>query len=351
MERRIQEFDVLRVLAMLFVITYHFWYEYATDGLPHVNLFYVTPNYDFGNVAVTIFLILSGSVLYKKYGAADTFEKIPLKTFYLKRIKTIYPPFWLLSLYIPFTMVRHLINDGNLFFLGNPLKLLLTVIGFDGYFRGLGFETYAFCGDWFVGAIVFLYVLFPLLAKWYRKNPVLMLIQLAILYGAQYLIPAEYDSVFSILPVTISFKFCLGFYLVEKLEYLRNVRVALSAGLVFALLSFFNIPGRINTDCLGAIAAIALFAVVFSVSPWVLRYNVAVASIQKLATLSYCVFLVQHVAIVWTKRFFVAFFERMQWQFSCWTSVFFLALTFAVILAVSWILKLVTDRIVCCFAK
>ena len=147
MEKRIRELDVLRVVAMLFVITYHFGCEYAAAGIPFFNLFYLTPNYDFGNIAVTIFIALSGGLLYKKYGVVQD-----IKPFYLKRAKAIYPPFWILSLYIPLSMIRHLVAGGSVFFVGNPFSLLLTVVGIDGYFKIFGFNTYAFCGDWFVGA-------------------------------------------------------------------------------------------------------------------------------------------------------------------------------------------------------
>ena len=346
MEKRIQELDVLRVLAMIFVITYHFWYEYATVGLPFVNLFYVTSNYDFGNVAVTIFIALSGGLLYKKYGAADTFDHISYKTFYLKRAKAIYPPFWILCLYIPLTLLRHYLADGNAFFMGHPLKLLLTVIGFDGYVRAYGFDTYAFCGDWFVGAIVLLYLLFPLLAKCYRKRPAVTLLLLAVLYGLQYIIPAEHDDVFSILPVTISLKFCLGFFLIENLDRFRNLRVALVAGLVFLMLSFVDIPGRINTDCLGSIAAVALFAVVFYAAPRLLRYRAVSAPVQKLAALSYCVFLVQHVAISWTQMAYIKVFDKMHLVFSAWNVTALLLVTFFVILVVAWVLKWASDKLV-----
>ena len=346
MEKRIQELDVLRVLAMIFVITYHFWYEYATIGLPFVNLFYVTPNYDFGNVAVTIFIALSGGLLYKKYGAADTFDHISYKTFYVKRAKAIYPPFWIPCLYIPLTMLRHYFADGNAFFMGHPLKLLLTVAGFDGYVRAYGFDTYAFCGDWFVGAIVLLYLLFPLLAKCYRKFPVVTLLVLVVLYGFQYMIPAEHDDVFSILPVTISLKFCVGFFLIENLERFRNFRVALVAGILFLALSLINIPGRINTDCLGSVAAIALFAVVFYLSPRLLRFKAVSALVQKLAALSYCVFLVQHVTIGWTQMAYIRVFDKMHLVFSTWNVTALLALTFVAILLASWVLKRISDTIV-----
>lgn len=341
MEKRIRELDVLRVVAMLFVITYHFGCEYAAAGIPFFNLFYLTPNYDFGNIAVTIFIALSGGLLYKKYGAVQE-----IKPFYLKRAKAIYPPFWILSLYIPLSMIRHLVASGSAFFAGNPFSLLLTVVGFDGYFKIFGFNTYAFCGDWFVGAIILLYLLYPLLACLYQKRPATAIAVLALLYALQYLIPAEYDDLFNALPATLALKFCIGFILIENLERLRNWRVALVAGILFLTITFVNIPGRINTDCLGTIAAFALFAVIFYIAPNLLRFNMANKSIQKLAALSYCVFLVQHVGIVWAQAAFIKIFEKWQWEFSAWNVTGLLVITLMAILFTAWILKIVSDKIV-----
>lgn len=349
MEKRIQELDVLRVLAMLFVITYHFGCEYAAAGLPFFNLFYLTPNYDFGNIAVTIFISMSGGLLYKKYGTIDnsnTPANSPLKTFYLKRAKAIYPSFWILNLYILFSIVRHLITDGNTFFMGHPLTLLLTVIGFDGYVKMFGVSTYAFCGDWFVGAIILLYLLYPLLAKCYHKFSTATLIVLAVLYALQYLLPAECTRVFSILPATLALKFCIGFFLIENLERLRNWHVALVAGIIFLAITFINIPGRINTDCLGTIAAFTLFAVAFYVAPYLLQIKAVSIPVQKLAVLSYCVFLVQHVAICWTQPAFIKIFEKLHWEFSAWNVTGLLVITLMAILFAAWILKKVSDKIV-----
>ena len=75
MQKRIQELDVLRVLAMLFVVTYHFALQYVAEGIPFFNLFCTTVNYDFGNIAVTLFIALSGGLLYKKYGTIGFSEK------------------------------------------------------------------------------------------------------------------------------------------------------------------------------------------------------------------------------------------------------------------------------------
>lgn len=347
MGKRIQELDVLRVLAMLFVVTFHFGSEYTVAGLPIFNLFYLMPNYDFGNIAVTIFIVLSGGLLYKKYGdfTGVPSKNIPLKTFFKKRALAIYPPFWILSLYIPLSLLRHALADGNIFTLGHPLTLLLTVIGFDGYVKIYGIGTYAFCGDWFVGAIILLYLLYPLLAKAYRKSPVVTLLVLTTLYASQYLIPSKHDYLFSALPLTITFKFCLGFFLVENLERLRDARIAVVSAAVFVALTFIDIPGRLNTDCLGTIAALALFAIVFHLSPYLLRSKAISLPVQKLAVLSYCVFLVQHVAIVWTQAAYVKLFSKLQLEFSPWNLAALLMVTLLLILAAAWILKAVTDKV------
>ncbi len=349
---------------MFFVITYHFGCECALARLPFINLFCITSNYDFGNIAVTIFIALSGGLLYKRYGVIGCEERRPtksgmtndtqkktnifeqIKAFYVKRAKAIYPPFWLLSLYIPLSMIQHLLAGDNLFFMGEPFKLLLTAIGFDGYVKLFGVSTYAFCGDWFVGAIVMLYLLYPLLAKCYRKSPLATLAILAGLYASQFLIPLEYDDLFSALPVTLAFKFCLGFALIENLDRLRDRRIAIVAGAIFLVLTVVNIPGRIKTDCLGTVAALALFAAVFYIAPFALRYKAVSIPVQKLATLSYCVFLVQHVGIVWAQSAFVKMFKKMQWDMSAWTSIALLAVTFFAILAVAGVLKFVSDKIV-----
>ena len=343
-EKRIQELDVLRIFAMLLVITYHFGYEYAAAGLPCFNLFCKTVNYEFGNIAVTIFIVISGGMLYKKYGVIGQGQGgCPLKTFYMKRAKAIYPPFWIANLYIPFTMLRHFVVEGNAFFLGYPFSILLTLVGFDGYMKGYGLVTYVFCGDWFVGAIVLLYLLYPLLAYCYRKRPAVTLFVLVFFYCLQFLIPARYDELFNCLPVTIALKFCIGFMLIENLERLRDWRIALVSALLFAGLTFVDIPGRVKADAIGSVAAIMLFAVIFYIAPYLLRFRAVRVPVQWLVPLSYCVFLVQHVGVMWVQIASVKIFGRMHWQFTEWNVLALLGCTMVAVVLAAWILKRVSD--------
>lgn len=352
MEKRIKELDVLRVVAMLFVVTYHFGCDYGAREIPFFNLFCTTPNYDFGNIAVTIFLVLSGGLLYKKYGKLfDGAGSVSLKDFYLKRAKSIYPPFWIFNLYIVLSMARHFVSDGSPFYAGNPAKLLLTVFGFDGIAQRLGYETYFFCGEWFVGAIVVLYLLFPLLARIYQKAPVVLMLALVVLYGLQFLLLDESLSLICISPVTWVLKFCLGFVIFDRLDALRNWRLALGALALLLALTFVDVPGILNEDCLGTVAALAWFAVVFYCSPWLLKFSAVEWVVAKLAVLSYCVFLVQHVVISWSQIGFVKIFEKMQWGYSSLVTLVLLIVTVGVIVAVAWILNMLSSKVIGLFDR
>jgi len=344
MEKRIRELDVLRVVAMLFVITYHFGALYGERGIVHFNFLCFTPNYDFGNIAVTIFFILSGGLLYKKYGVLSGES---LKGFYLKRAKSIYPPFWILSLYIPFSLIRHWIADGNAFVHGHPAKLLLTLVGMDGYVQSFGYETYFFGGEWFVGAILISYLAYPMLARIYKVMPVVCLAMLLLGYGSQFFIlKGNQLEWLNTMPVTFLLKFYLGFFLFDHMELFRKKGAALVGLFLLLPLTFVNIPGIMNVDCFGTIAALCWFVVLFYSAHGVLQFGALDRGVQKLAALSYCVFLVQHVVISWTQMGYVRVFDKMQWDFSSWNVLALLLVTFLLILAVARVLKFVSDKFV-----
>ncbi len=345
-QSRIFEFDIIRVLAMFWVVTYHFGCEYTLVPFsPVVNFFCVTPNFDFGNVAVTMFLVLSGALLYRKYGNGNVGR---LPAFYFKRAKAIYPAFWILNLYVLAAMLRHWVADGNLFFAGNPLKLLLTVVGFDGYLKLFGVESYYFCGEWFVGAIVLLYLLFPFLAWAYRKNRIVLLAVLVLCYGLQFVWPDSWDWKICAFPATLILKFVLGFLLMDLLPKLRCKVVGWAALAVFAILCLwreFPLPWFRN-DMLGAVAGIAVFLVVLNFGTRIKETSVVGKAVAKLAPMTYCVFLIQHSAIVWMQVALVKVIGRPVAEFTPWLCLGLLALTFAVIMIAAYLLKFVSDRAV-----
>ncbi len=345
---RILELDLLRVLAMFFVVTYHFGMEYKANGFDVANFLCVTVNYDFGNVAVTLFLLLSGALLFRKYSDSSVGS---LKKFYAARARAIYPPFWIMNLYVVFSLVRHFVSDGTPFFAGNPLKLLLTVTGFDGYVRMFGFENYYFCGDWFIGGIVLLYLLFPLLVWTYKKCRMQLLAVLAVGYGLQYLLVTsvhsslDFRTVFSILPFTLMLKFVLGFCVMEGLPILRKKWVVALALAYVLLVSFVDLPGLLNLDFLGTLCGLSLFPIILFAGSRLLKNNVLQKGIAFLAPMAYCVFLIQHVAINWSLLGLGKMFARLGWNVNAWNGFVLLAMTLTIIFIAAWCLKFLSDRL------
>lgn len=341
---RIPEFDFIRVLAMFWVVTYHFGMEYRNpvSSTPLLNFFCVTPNFDFGNVAVTLFLMLSGALLYRKYKSDGIHN---LRKFYVGRARTIYPAFWVVNLYVILAMARHWISDGSPFFAGHPLKLLLTITGLDGYLQMFGVRSYYFCGEWFIGAILLLYLLFPLLAFAYTKSRVLLLSFLAVAYGLQFLLPAGYEKVFSILPAVICLKFVMGFLLIESVDKLRLPQVRLFSLIVLLCICFISIPGSLKLDFWGSLSALLLLPLVL----WLGGPAIRLAPVQKivrfLAPISYCVFLIQHIAIVWLQMAFVKLLDRFGVALNAPVAFALFLVTFAMIVVVAWGLKFVADRL------
>lgn len=339
---RIPEFDIVRVLAMFWVVTYHFGMEYrdSVSGAPLLNFFCVTPNFDFGNVSVTMFLVLSGALLYRKYKDCNIGN---LGHFYKARARAIYPPFWIMNLYVVLTMVRHLFSDGSPFYAGNPLKLLLTVSGFDGYVQMFGFRNYYFCGEWFVGAILILYLLFPTLAWLYKKCPKFLFAILTTAYFLQFLLPKNLNEIFSILPCTLMLKFALGFLLVEFYSKLQKPFIGGIAFLLFVLLCLVDIPGLLKTDFLGTLAGLLLFVAILGLGGFVRGASQKVVSF--LAPISYCVFLIQHIAIVWLQIVFIKIIERLGFALNGLSAFALLVATFILIVAVAWCLKIAADKL------
>lgn len=345
LNKRIFEFDVLRVIAMLFIITYHFGVEYNNVNLNVFNFLCLTPNFDFGNIGVTIFFVLSGALLYDKYGLSQSFS---IKPFYLKRFKSIYPPFWILNIYIILSMIRHGIADGNPFFAGNPLKLLLTFFGLDGYLTALGFENYYFCGEWFIAPIVFLYLIFPLLICLYKKNSVLFMTLLSLLYFSQFFIPlpASIKSSISLLPFTFILKFCIGFWIMDHMDFLKNRVLTFASLILFFVLCFIKMPNYFAVDFYGSIASIALFITLYSISSLLLHSHSFKESILRLSPICYCIFLLQHICIVWSQKAFIILGDKFDIVFGKWQSLLLLMITIFLTFISAWVLNKISSFVV-----
>lgn len=152
-KERVLYLDLIRVISFLMVTAFHFSAEVKTfDIHADVELYQGIVHIVWGPIAVSCFFMVSGASLIYNYGG-----KLSLKEFYKKRFFGVYPLFWLAYVFafLDFFYRVKLMP-------GAPkINFLLSVIAMDGYFHDYT-ETFYLIGEWFLGAIVMLYILFPL---------------------------------------------------------------------------------------------------------------------------------------------------------------------------------------------
>lgn len=152
---RVRQWDAIRILCTFIIICYHISCEASFSGTEYIIPFYNTANGAWGAMMVSVFFMLSGSTLYYVYRSFENREQI--MRFYKNRIRDIMLPFWIT--WFIFYIVKS-VRVQDIAWGGGFDKLILSVIGVDGYMYYLG-ENYTLIGEWFFGAIVILYGIYP----------------------------------------------------------------------------------------------------------------------------------------------------------------------------------------------
>ncbi|WP_408069567.1 acyltransferase family protein [Butyrivibrio sp. JL13D10] len=206
--KRILGLDFARVIMTFGIVAYHFSC-YTSANLYYFN---IHANGVWGGTYNASFFALSGLCLFNKYSR----ENLNIINYYYNRWKSIIIPYALVFLYAYFNNVA---STGRFFYLDIPnWILLLSFIGEDGYvefFRG----TYFITGVWFVGAIILIYIIYPILNTVMKKNKVFSLISAGCLYE---LVRVNYSGgvPFDIHPVVCILSFMVGMFLATFISHL-----------------------------------------------------------------------------------------------------------------------------------
>ncbi len=151
----------LKGIAILMVIFCHIGYFLFSD---HRFLYPVSVA---GGVGVNIFLFLSGFGLT----ISEIRSEKPILQFYIKRLKNIFIPLWLVL--IPILVLDTLI-------LGKTYSLTTIIQSFLGFFPGADIYSALNSPLWYFTLILFYYLIFPLV---FRKKTPLLSIALVFLLG------------------------------------------------------------------------------------------------------------------------------------------------------------------------
>lgn len=165
---RLEFVDILKGIAILMVVIVHT--SQKVTGIPH-EFFRVI---SFGETCCQLFFVLTGYAL--TYSANK--RHVPLKEYYKKRWMSIAPPyyiavvFWSLLGYLQYRLQY----AGGFGYNGSFREILCNLFLLNGLFSEGNNNIVP--GGWYVGALVILYALYPLVhqitVSLYRKSKVLL---------------------------------------------------------------------------------------------------------------------------------------------------------------------------------
>lgn len=155
--------DFIRAIAVLTILLTHYnaLFLYLPAPMPEkCILSHEIFNIYIGNWGVSLFFIISGAALTYTYK-----NNFSVRNFYTRRMKKIYPMLWIsYILAASYYYLRFKNYNPQNVPSSQHFKILLSITGFDSYFEGIT-PVYKFIGEWFLGCILLLYLIFPLLRK------------------------------------------------------------------------------------------------------------------------------------------------------------------------------------------
>ena len=256
MKERIESFDFIRAICAWIIVVYHFAdICITTPQFTNFPFFYTYANGRWGETTVvTIFFMISGASLYYNHPVIHLRDA---KKFFWTRFKGIFPMFYMLWLFLYYKQVC---GVKHLFYNGNPKYLLLTLFGMDGYMSYRYTPNYYFIGEWFLGALILLYLCYPLLTWCMEHAKILTTLVLlggfASLYFTDFFMISKERNL-----ITCLLAFWLGMLFIRYRSILTKWQLVIPAAVCAVILLFFPL-GADMLLCM-QFTSIALFFAIF----------------------------------------------------------------------------------------
>lgn len=322
--------DFIRAVSLLIIIQCHFDAAIAVANHESSTAFAVQyKNFDTGSLGVALFVMVSGASLMLSYGG-----HLDLREFYYRRFLAIFPLFWTAWF---LAQAFNILTAGHLQGAGAWWTPVLTIAGFDGFLLYAG-QNYYIVGEWFIGMILCLYLIFPAL-RWAVNKSALGTLFAALVLAV--VIHHFYTSMFTMSelrqPLILMVFMVFGMVFVRFFPRMGcKCTIASLIALVVVCTVWIKIPYTFSVLLVSAIAfcALALIGERF-------RFGVTTrAHVATVAKYSYPAFLVHHVLINWLASLHpTSVFER----FEVWW-VFLVAVGLALI--GGYVVNLIANRFV-----
>lgn len=285
--QRVFYLDFIRAISICSIIIFHFNCHAMEFQIIDNAILGKQWGYElFSGLGVSLFIVLSGSSLMLSSRA--NFE---IKTYLRKRVFSIYPLFWTTYITIFLTL---LLIQRKLPVKAPPLTFLLTIIGFDGFFLYKA-DNFYIIGEWFLGFIIIMYFVFPLLRYLFLRYNLFTLL-LCILVTLLSVSLYNFKMEISRFPLSRLAEFIFGMsfiFLFKPSQKWLNLLLAFICARLFLFAPNLNFPNPLNMAILGisAFSCLACLSLLFD--------NVIFRkSIGFLSAYSYGAFLIHHIFLI-----------------------------------------------------
>ena len=310
-KKKIFYLDFIRVISMLMIVTYHFYVHFAENNITGIKIF---SNGKWGMIGVTLFFMISGASLMYNYG-----ENIDIKKYAKKRFLGIYPMFW-----IAYTLVFIYIFYGCKKIIWDlpTYKLGISLLAMDGYLSPYT-KTFYLIGEWFLGCIVLIYVLFPMLRKLVNKYPKTFISVYTII---NFTLLIFYKN--GIMPINknliiCTYSFVLGMYIIKYIKQFKLWQFIIA--LVLSIVAYLIPANDANIKVLIAnFIGYNLFIVLGYIGEKI--ENITIQKIfSTIGKYSYAIFLVHHYIIMKIESTFqnssLRIIETICLYITCWVVI------------------------------
>ena len=279
-KKKLQGIIFARAFCCIGIVIYH----YFCVSNEKFNPFYKTANSDFGFLYVTSFFCISGAVLYYNYP-----KILSIKSFYYKRWKSILVPYHICFTYFFLTTA---FRAHKIFYKGDWSRIFITIIGLDGYFK-YKIKTYYLVGEWFLGAIIIIYILYPIILFLVNKcniivNNIIICSLYLLMYKTKFFIIGKRRNIITCIA---SFYFGMEIIRFEKFYLMKKMPLFICI-FVLVFLTFIKIETNIFI-LIYQIQGFSLFIVLYQVGQYIMKTRLNAIFIE-ISNLSYGIYLYHH---------------------------------------------------------
>ena len=294
-KNRIVGYDLIRCFSALMIVAFHFSGQTRQyKNMAEFPAFFQFSKSDWGYIAVISFFMLSGATLYHKYKSFGSIKDVG--AFYKSRMLRLFPMFWMIWAYL---YVTDAIRFHNFFYKEARWSLLLSPIGMDGYASIHGVVTYYEVGEWFLGALIIMYLLYPIVIKLIGIGKWMVVPVSAALTGCfLYFSFFGKDPIISQRNVLSCLTYIMLGVLFERFrERLTGTIQLMISGVLMTALYFIPMPERMPVMIYSIFFAAMLYLFLFNIAEYLQHSGYIWKAVCFIGGQSYGIFLLQHKVI------------------------------------------------------